>query len=101
MCGEHSGAGLTKKEHRQGEVSEKCGRWRVRRPEVRSPRRELEVTTEATGTFEQEPSSRCRIWPSWEAKSEMSAWGLAVRSVNGHHSWDEDDIELWAFDDAP
>src|SRR5450759_1298364 len=67
------GAGLTQNEHRQGEVSEKCGRWRVRRPEVRSPRRGLEVTTEATGTFEQEQSSRCRLWPSWEVKSEMSA----------------------------
>jgi hypothetical protein len=68
-----SGAGLTQNEHRRGEVSEKCGRWRVRRPECRSPWRGLEVTTEATGTFELEQSSRCRIWPSWEAKSEMSA----------------------------
>jgi acetoin utilization deacetylase AcuC-like enzyme len=56
------------------EVSEKCGRWRVRRPEVRSPRRGLEVTTKATGTLEQEQSSWCRLRPSWEAKSEMSGY---------------------------
>lgn len=28
-------------------------------------------------------------------------WGLAVRSVRGHHSWDEDEIEQWPFDEAP
>lgn len=28
-------------------------------------------------------------------------WGLAIRSVRGHDSWDEDDIEQWPFDEAP
>jgi hypothetical protein len=28
-------------------------------------------------------------------------WGLAVRSVRGHSSWDEDEIEQWPFDEAP
>lgn len=28
-------------------------------------------------------------------------WGLALRSVRGHHSWEEDEIEQWPFDEAP
>jgi len=28
-------------------------------------------------------------------------WGLAIRTVDGHHSWAEDDIEQWLFHDAP
>lgn len=30
-----------------------------------------------------------------------SKWGLAIRTVDGHHSWDRDDIEEWSFHDAP
>ncbi|HXT69936.1 MAG TPA: hypothetical protein VN700_09285 [Vicinamibacterales bacterium] len=28
-------------------------------------------------------------------------WGLALRSVRGHESWEEDDSEQWPFDEAP
>lgn len=28
-------------------------------------------------------------------------WGLAIRTVDGRHSWDRDDIEEWSFHEAP
>lgn len=28
-------------------------------------------------------------------------WGLAIRTVDGHHSWERDDIDEWLFHDAP
>jgi prefoldin subunit 5 len=28
-------------------------------------------------------------------------WGLAIRTVNGHQSWDVDDIDEWLFHEAP
>jgi hypothetical protein len=28
-------------------------------------------------------------------------WGLAIRTVNGNHHWDEDQIEMWRFHEAP
>ena len=28
-------------------------------------------------------------------------WGLAIRTVNGHHSWESDETEMWLFRDAP
>lgn len=28
-------------------------------------------------------------------------WGLAIRSVRGHHGWEEDEVEQWLFGEAP
>ena len=54
---------LAKNGRNAGKVLENCERWRVRRPEFRSPWRASRGATPTTRTFNQAQSSRCGMWP--------------------------------------